>query len=319
MRRPWARRRGSCGSCRTARGCTRRAVATVGIRSCGAADQVRARRVRRCRRRCCRTRSTAISAWSMLPCCSLRVRAVVTAFSRPSNRSGAALAYTSPRSASSWLSWRICGICGLRSARISLPLTIDWPNRSPSPLQRLRGRGQRLVQLDRVDLLRDIRRTVSNNVLNSVVTDVTSITSEVVMRCGVGSFGDVKEMYLLPNTVVALISASTFCGMQLEVLGIHIQGDLRPRLIADGDRLDLADPADLHAVVGDLRAGVHRQTRARPRSWSAVRGSGSRRGTGSTPAPITAMVSSVSTRPANLYGGVRGLCSAGRSCATPSG
>ena len=33
------------------------------------------------------------------------------------------------------------------------------------------------------------------------------------MRCGVGSFGDEKEMYLLPNTVVALMSALTFFGM----------------------------------------------------------------------------------------------------------
>ena len=39
------------------------------------------------------------------------------------------------------------------------------------------------------------------------------------MRCGVGSFGDVKEMYLLPNTVVALILASTFAGISLMYLG----------------------------------------------------------------------------------------------------
>ena len=60
--------------------------------------------------------------------------------------------------------------------------------------------------------------TVSNSVLNSVVTCVTSITSDEVMRCGDGFFGDVKEMYLLPNTVVALILASTFFGISLRYL-----------------------------------------------------------------------------------------------------
>ena len=39
------------------------------------------------------------------------------------------------------------------------------------------------------------------------------------MRCGDGSFGDEKETYLLPNTVVALILASTFCGIRLMYLG----------------------------------------------------------------------------------------------------
>ena len=39
------------------------------------------------------------------------------------------------------------------------------------------------------------------------------------MRCGDGSFGDEKEMYLLPNTVVALILASTLAGISLMYLG----------------------------------------------------------------------------------------------------
>ena len=45
------------------------------------------------------------------------------------------------------------------------------------------------------------------------------MTSDDVMRCGVGSFGDENEMYLLPNTVVALMSASTFAGISLMYLG----------------------------------------------------------------------------------------------------
>jgi hypothetical protein len=31
------------------------------------------------------------------------------------------------------MSWRACGICGLTSSRIALPLTIDCPNLSPKP------------------------------------------------------------------------------------------------------------------------------------------------------------------------------------------
>ena len=64
----------------------------------------------------------------------------------------------------------------------------------------------------------DTEVSVSNKVLNSVVTCVASITSDEVMRCGTGSFGDEKEMYLLPNTVVALILASTLAGISLRYL-----------------------------------------------------------------------------------------------------
>ncbi len=59
---------------------------------------------------------------------------------------------------------------------------------------------------------------VWNRVLNSVVTLVASITTEGVICCGAGIFGELKDTYLLPNTVVALISAATFagiCGMYL--------------------------------------------------------------------------------------------------------
>lgn len=66
--------------------------------------------------------------------------AVVAAFCRPSKRPGAAVAYTSARSA-----------CCAKSS------------------------------------------TLSNNVLNSIATDVASITSDEVMRCGDGFFGEVKN------------------------------------------------------------------------------------------------------------------------------
>ena len=65
----------------------------------------------------------------------------------------------------------------------------------------------------------DTEVNVSNKVLNSVVTFDASITSELLMRCGEGSLGDVNEMYLLPNTVVALILASTLAGSRLMYLG----------------------------------------------------------------------------------------------------
>ena len=50
------------------------------------------------------------------------------------------------------------------------------------------------------------------------------------MRCGDGFFGEVNDTYLLPNTVVALILASTLAGISCMYLRIDIQGDLRRRL-----------------------------------------------------------------------------------------
>jgi len=157
-------------------------------------------------------------AWSMLPCCSLSVRAVVTAFCRPSNRSGPASAYTSARSASSWLSCRICGICGLSSERIWLPSTRDSPNRSPSPSSAWAVAVSVWFSLIGSTCSAS-DTTVSNKVLNSVVTLVTSMTSAEVMRCAAGSGGDENDTYLLPNTVVALMSATTFCGIRWRYFG----------------------------------------------------------------------------------------------------
>src|SRR5829696_7380638 len=74
--------------------------------------------------------------------------------------------------------------------------------------ERLGGRGQRLVQLDGIDLLGD-RGDRFEQGLNSVVTADTSITSSAEMRCRDGVSGEMKDMYLLPNTVVARISAAT--------------------------------------------------------------------------------------------------------------
>ena len=59
-----------------------------------------------------------------------------------------------------------------------------------------------------------IEVTVSNSVLNSIVTDDTSITSPLEIRCAAGSSGELNDTYLLPNTVVALMSANTLAGMK---------------------------------------------------------------------------------------------------------
>ncbi len=95
---------------------------------------------------------------------------------------------------------------------IRFALISESPNRSTQPGRRVGGRIERGVELDRIDLLGD-RRDGLEQVLNSVVTDDASIMSWLVIRCGLGSLGELKDMYLLPNTVVALTSATTFLGM----------------------------------------------------------------------------------------------------------
>ena len=46
------------------------------------------------------------------------------------------------------------------------------------------------------------------------------------MRCGVGFFGEVNDTYLLPNTVVALILASTLAGIRLMYFGFTSMANL---------------------------------------------------------------------------------------------
>ena len=62
--------------------------------------------------------------------------------------------------------------------------------------------------------------SVSNKVLNSVVTDVPSITVDGVMDSEAGLLGEVKATYLLPNTVVALTAAVTLAGISLRYFGV---------------------------------------------------------------------------------------------------
>ena len=98
------------------------------------------------------------------------------------------------------------------------PLTSDSPNRSPNPSRACAVAVRVWFNLTGSTFSAS-DTTVSNSVLNSVVTLVTSITSELVMRCSVGFSGDENDTYLLPNTVVALISASTFRGIRSMYFG----------------------------------------------------------------------------------------------------
>src|ERR1700761_1442090 len=118
-----------------------------------------------------------------------------------------------PSAASWWMSWRRIGIRGFTWSRILLPLTIDWPNLSPSPVSAWAAALSVRFTLTG-STLSVSSTTVSNTVLNSVVTDVASITDDGLIRCGAGSFGDVSDTYLLPNTVVAWTLAMTLAGMR---------------------------------------------------------------------------------------------------------
>ena len=108
---------------------------------------------------------------------------------------------------------------------MALPLTIDCPNLSPNPVNACAAAASVRFNLTG-STFSTIELSVSNNVLNSVVTDLASITCCGVMRCGVGFFGEVNDTYLLPNTVVALILASTLAGISLMYFGFTSKTNL---------------------------------------------------------------------------------------------
>src|SRR5271166_1295880 len=118
----------------------------------------------------------------------------------------------SARFASCRMSCRNCGIRELTSSRIALPLTNEAPNLSPSPVNASAAAVNVMFSLTG-SIFSEISVIVSNKVLNSVVTDVASITVSGLIRCGVGFLGVVNATYLLPNTVLAETLASTFAGI----------------------------------------------------------------------------------------------------------
>ena len=101
---------------------------------------------------------------------------------------------------------------------MALPLTIDCPNLSPNPFNASAAAATVRFSLTG-STFSAIEVSVSNNVLNSVVTEIASITCFGEIRCGVGFFGSVNETYLLPNTVVPAMLASTLAGISLMYFG----------------------------------------------------------------------------------------------------
>ncbi len=74
---------------------------------------------------------------------------------------------------------------------------------------------------------------VSNNVLNSVVTDRTSITSCGEIRCCSGFSGAMSDTYLLPNRVAASILATTLTGISLMYFGFTFSTSFAAGLLSD--------------------------------------------------------------------------------------
>lgn len=91
---------------------------------------------------------------------------------------------------------------------------MDSPNLPPSPSSACASADS--VALSSIGLtFSAIEVTVSNRVLNSVVTDRASITSRGEIRCRDGFSGALNDTYLLPNSVAASMVATTFAGIRL--------------------------------------------------------------------------------------------------------
>ena len=125
------------------------------------------------------------------------------------------------------------------------------------PAQRLRRSRKRLVELDRIDLLRDRHQRLEQRIEfgghRRRLNDVTGgdPPDRVFRR---------RERHIL----VAEHRRRLDFGIdvlrdQVDVLRLDIQRQLRPRFVADVDLGDVGDPADHHAVEGDLRTRVHHE------------------------------------------------------------
>ena len=93
-----------------------------------------------------------------------------------------------------------------------MAFTSDLPNLVPSPVSDSAVADRVRLSLTG-SIFSAIEVTVSKSVLNSTVTLRTSMTSELVIRAGLGLAGLERETYLLPKIVVAWISAFTFDGI----------------------------------------------------------------------------------------------------------
>ena len=121
------------------------------------------------------------------------------------------------------------------------------------PVERLCGGGQRLVELDRVHLLRDRHDGLEQRVELRGHAPTRRSRRPTKYVAATGSFGEENATYLLPNTVLALIAASTFFGIRWTNCRLTSRTTLAfcssPTLTASM----VGHPADLDAVVGDLR------------------------------------------------------------------
>jgi hypothetical protein len=129
-------------------------------------------------------------------------------------------------------------------------------------LERLGRRGQRLVQLDRVDLLGDVDHGLEQRVelgghlrhvdhvgaADPLLRRILRRRERHVLVAEHGGRGDVGVDVLRD---------------QVDVLGLDLEQDLGAGFLADALGLDLGDPADLDAVVGHLVTGVEVEAGAR--------------------------------------------------------
>src|SRR5437899_3036793 len=104
------------------------------------------------------------------------------------------------------------------SSKMALPSTSEPPNLSPNPDNACAAAKSVRLTLTG-STFSAIEVSVSNNVLNSVVTDLVSITAAGVIRSGAGFLGEVNDTYLLPKTVVAVMLACTLAGISLMYFG----------------------------------------------------------------------------------------------------
>jgi hypothetical protein len=149
-----------------------------------------------------------------------------------------------------------------------------------------------------------IKVSVSNKELNSVVTEVASMTVDGVIDRGEGFVGDVSATYLLPNTVVALTAAATLDGISLTYPGVTLSTTLAAGLPS---RV-IAEMVDTRPIWTPLKVTLEPGAITRPARGTTivnfVVGVRSPRNCRYRTDPTSPMTTSV-IRPTVLYGGRR--------------
>ena len=140
-----------------------------------------------------------------------------------------------------------------------MPLTIERPNLVPSPFSASATADRVRFEPDRVDLLGDRGDGLEQGVeLGGDRRAVDDVCTGDTGRAGVLRRG---QRHVLVAEHRAGLDVGTHIGRDGgDVVRVDQQRHLRHRLAVPGRRVDLADPADHHAVEGDLRSRVHHQT-----------------------------------------------------------